>query len=63
MKQDRTEETIAHTDGAQNTGNHKKPTAPDALGADKFGGTRAGAGNVEPSGKTGVQSGPDVEKA
>ena len=31
-----------------NTGNHKKPGAPDAHGADTFGGTRAGAENVEP---------------
>ncbi|HUD50763.1 hypothetical protein [Parvibaculum sp.] len=48
MKQPHTEETVKHTDGEQNTGNHKKPGAPDAKGADRFGGTRAGAGNVEP---------------
>ena len=55
MKQDHTEETIDHTDGQQNTGNHRKPDAPDQGGAgqggaDKVGGTRAGAGNVD--GKT-----------
>ena len=49
MKQPHTEETIEHTDGQQDTGNHKKPGAPDAGGADKLGGTRAGAENVEPS--------------
>ena len=47
MKQPHTEETIEHTDDQQNTGNHKKPGAADAGGADKFGGTRAGAENVE----------------
>lgn len=46
-KQPHTEETVKHTDDQQNTGNHKKPDAPDAKGADRFGGTRAGAGNVE----------------
>jgi hypothetical protein len=47
MKQPHTEETVEHTDGQQDTGNHKKPGAPDAKGADRFGGTRAGAENVE----------------
>lgn len=48
VKQPHTEETIKHSDGEQNTGNHKKQGAPDAKGADRFGGTRAGAENVEP---------------
>lgn len=48
MQQPHTEETIEHTDGQQDTGNHKKPDAPDAGGADKFGGTRKGAENLEP---------------
>ena len=48
MKQPHTEESIDHTDDQQNTGNHKKPGAADAKGADKVGGTRAGAENVEP---------------
>ena len=48
MKQPHTEDTIEHTDDQQNTGNHKKPDAPDKGGADKVGGTRAGAENVEP---------------
>ena len=47
VKQPHTEETIDHTDGQQDTGNHKKPGAPDAGGADKLGGTRAGAENLE----------------
>ncbi len=47
MKQPHTEKNIDHTDNEQNTGNHKKPDAPSADGADKFGGTRTGAGNVE----------------
>jgi hypothetical protein len=48
MRQEHTEESIQHTEDQQNTGNHKKPGAPDAKGADRFGGTRAGAENVEP---------------
>ncbi len=47
MKQPHTEKSVKHTEDEQNTGNHKKPGAKDAGGADKFGGTRAGAGNVE----------------
>ena len=47
MKQPHTEGSIAHTDDEQNTGNHKKPDAPDKDGADRFGGTRAGAENVD----------------
>ena len=49
MKQDHTEEGILHTDDQQNTGNHKKPGEPDAKGADRLGGTRAGAENLEPA--------------
>lgn len=52
MQQPHTEETIEHTDGQQNTGNHKKPGAPDQGGADRFGGTRTGADNVEPAPET-----------
>ena len=48
MQQPHTEKGVAHTDGEQNTGNHKKPEAPEAGGADRFGGTRTGAQNVEP---------------
>ena len=47
MKQPRTEQSIEHTDDQQNTGNHKKPGYPDAGGADRLGGTRTGAENVE----------------
>lgn len=47
MKQPHTESTVEHTETQQNTGNHKKPDAPDKQGADRFGGTRAGAENVE----------------
>ncbi len=48
MNQRHSEQGVQHSDGEQNTGNHKKPDAPDAKGADRFGGTRAGAENVEP---------------
>jgi hypothetical protein len=47
MKQAHTKETVKDTNTQQNTGNHKKPGAPDERGADRLGGTRAGAGNVE----------------
>jgi hypothetical protein len=47
MKQEHTEAGVEHTDGQQDTGNHKAPDAPEKGGADKRGGTRAGAENVE----------------
>lgn len=47
MEQKHTEQTIKHTEDEQNTGNHKTPGAPDAGGADRFGGTRKGAENLE----------------
>ena len=60
MQQPHTEETIEHTDGQQDTGNHKKPGAPDAGGADKFGGTRKGAENLEPPSRDGGKDKPAV---
>lgn len=65
MKQPHTESGIKHTDGQQDTGNHKKPGTEGAGGADRFGGTRAGAENVErvSSDKAeSVETGPDVSK-
>ncbi len=56
MKQPNTEQTVEHSDTQQNTGNHKKPDAPDTHGADRFGGTRAGAENVE-------KTSPETEKS
>ncbi len=47
MKQPHTEESVEHTETQQNTGNHKKPGSKDEHGADRFGGTRAGAENIE----------------
>ena len=47
MKQPHTETGIRHTDDQQDTGNHKKSGEPEAGGADRFGGTRTGAENVE----------------
>ncbi len=47
MKQEHTEAGVEHTDGQQDTGNHKAPDAHEKGGADKRGGTRAGAENVE----------------
>ncbi len=47
MQQPHTEQSVEHSDNQQNTGNHKKPDAPDAQGADRFGGTRAGKENIE----------------
>lgn len=57
MKQPHTEEAVDHTDGQQNTGNHKKPGTKEAKGADRFGGTRKGAENVEPVAPTGKPKG------
>ena len=51
--------------GEQHTGNHKSPQAPDAGGADKFGGTRAGAGNVETPAAppvTNIEKSTDVDR-
>ena len=48
MKQPHTEQAVTHTDDEQNTGNHPKPEAKQKGGADRFGGTRAGAENLEP---------------
>ena len=69
MKQPHTEQTIKHTDDEQNTGNHKERDAEDAGGADRFGGTRAGADNVEhgtganrDSREESVETGTDVDK-
>jgi hypothetical protein len=49
MKQPHTEQTVRHTEDEQNTGTHKKPGVPDEKGADRFGGTRTGQENLEPS--------------
>ncbi len=69
MKQPNTEQSIKHTDDEQNTGNHKEPDAKDSGGADRFGGTRAGAENVEgpvatsrDSREESVETGTDVDK-
>ena len=51
MKQNHAEETVRHTDDQQDTGTHKKPGASDEKGADRFGGSRAGSENVEPTRK------------
>jgi hypothetical protein len=47
MKQPHTQQSVDHTENQQNTGNHKKPGAPDEHGADRFGGTRTGKENIE----------------
>ena len=66
MKQPHTEESIEHTDGEQDTGNHKVPGQPDTGGADQFGGTRAGAENFEGTAKgdaaDSIESGTDVDR-
>ena len=56
MKQPHTETTIKHTDDEQDTGNHKVEDAEDAKGADRFGGTRAGAETLEHTSKTDEKS-------
>ena len=68
MKQPHTEQSIEHTEGQQNTGNHKVPGAKDAGGADRLGGTRAGAENVESESpardrrEESVETGTDVSR-
>lgn len=47
MKQTHTEDNLDHQDGQQDTGNHKKPEAAEKGSADRLGGTRQGAENVE----------------
>ena len=56
MKQPHTEQTVEHNETSQNTGNHKKPAAPDAHGADRFGGARAGKENIEKTAPKAPQS-------
>jgi len=51
----------ARRTGQQHTGNHPKPGEPH--GVDRFGGTRAGAENVEPSGTTRSPADRDMERA
>ncbi len=65
MKQPHTEPDIKHTDGQQDTGNHKRPGTEGVGGADRFGGTRAGAENVERTSSDKaelVETGADVSK-
>lgn len=57
MPQPRTEKDVQHSDGEQNTGNHKKPGTPESGGADRFGGTRTGAENVERGARTETEEG------
>ncbi len=69
MKQPHTEQSVKHTQDQQNTGNHKAPSSQESGGADRFGGTRTGADNVEDINKTSrdsreesIESGTDVDK-
>lgn len=66
MQQPHTEANIEHTDGQQDTGNHKKPGTEGAGGADRLGGTRAGAENVErvsPDKAEAVETSTDASRA
>ncbi len=55
-------ETLIQRDAEeQNTGNHKTEGAKDAGGADRFGGTRAGAQNVERP-VTNIEKATDVDR-
>ncbi len=46
----------------QDTGNHPAPGAADEGGADRVGGTRSGAENVEHGTVTTIEKGPDVSR-
>ncbi len=54
------EQDVSHGDGQQDTGNHRKPGAGG--GADRLGGTRAGAENVEQPAVTTIEKGTDVDR-
>ncbi len=58
MKQAHTEQTVAHSDGEQNTGNHRHPKAEDKGGVDAHGGTRHGAEHLEPPATKESEAGP-----
>lgn len=69
MKQPHTEASVEHTGDQQNTGNHKVPGSKESGGADRFGGTREGAENVEDARRPdrdvrseSVETGPDVDR-
>ncbi len=57
-------DTAPEAGGQQHTGNHPAPDAPDSKGADRFGGTRAGAENVEQTKPlpTNIEKGTDVDR-
>lgn len=57
MKQPHSEDALKHTDGQQDTGNHRA----DGMPGKTPGGSRVGAENVEPV-KTNIESGTDVDK-
>ena len=65
MKQPHTETEVKHTEGQQNTGNHRTDDAAGG-GSDHLGGTRAGAKNVEPVSRDdrteSVETGTDVDR-
>lgn len=58
------ETTIQNEMEQQDTGNHKVPGSPDEKGADKFGGTRTGAENVEQTDSkvTNIEKATDVDR-
>jgi hypothetical protein len=47
MSERHTEQDLQHSPDEQNTGNHPQPGTPQEHGADRFGGSRKGAENVE----------------
>ena len=65
MKQPHTEGELSHSSGQQNTGNHRSDQALPG-GADKLGGHRDGADNVEPASSAdhadSIESGTDVDR-
>ena len=66
MKQPHTEAEVDHTDGQQNTGNHRNSEAKPGGGSDRVGGTRTGADNVEPPSRDdrteSIETGTDVNR-
>ncbi len=54
------DQDVEQHSGEQHTGNHRKPEAGG--GADKVGGTRSGAANLEPPPVTTIEKGTDVDR-
>jgi hypothetical protein len=60
MQERHMDQDVEQRGGEQHTGNHRKPQAGG--GADKVGGTRSGASNIEAPVVTNIEKGTDVDR-